>query len=75
MAGPRSPKVEAARDAWLDSTDPAARKRSATAMQAAVFEAAPFVPLGQYFQSTAWNRRVTGQLRAPVPVFWNLQKA
>ncbi len=72
---PVAPKVEAARDAWLDSGDPAQRKRLAAEMQAAVFEAAPFAPLGQYFQSTAWNRRVTGQLRAPVPVFWNLQKA
>ena len=71
---PTAPKVEAARDAWLDSSDPADRKRHATAMQAAVFEAALFVPLGQYRQSTAWNRRVTGQLRTPVPVFWNLQK-
>ncbi len=72
---PEIPQAEAARDTWLDSTDPAARKQAASAMQAAVFEAASFVPLGQYFQSTAWNRRVTGQLRAPVPVFWNLQKA
>ena len=72
---PTAPKVEAARDAWLDSSDPGERKRLATEMQAAVFEAAPFVPLGQYFQSTAWNRRITGQLRAPVPVFWNIQKA
>ena len=72
---PEIPQAEAARDTWLDSTTPAARKQAATAMQAAVFEAAPFVPLGQYFQSTAWNRRITGQLRAPVPIFWNLQKA
>ncbi len=72
---PTAPKVEAARDAWLDTSDPAQRKQFATEMQAAVFEAAPFVPLGQYFQSTAWNRRITGQLRAPVPVFWNIQKA
>ena len=71
---PELPAVEAARDGWLDSSDLAQRKQYATAIQAAVFEAAPFVPLGQYFQSTAWNRRVTGQLRAPVPVFWNLQK-
>ena len=71
---PDMPKVEAARDAWLDSTDPAQQKQFTTDIQAAVFEAAPFVPLGQYFQSTAWNRRVTGQLRTPVPVFWNLQK-
>ena len=71
---PTAPKVEAARDAWLDSSDATERKRLATEMQGAVFEAASFAPLGQYLQSTAWNRRITGQLRTPVPVFWNVQK-
>lgn len=72
---PSAPAVEQARDAWLDSNDPAERVRLATAIQAAVFEEALYVPLGQYFQSTAWQRRISGQLRAPLPVFWNLQKA
>ncbi len=71
---PTVPRIEAARDAWMDSTDPAERVRLAAVIQQAVFEEAIYVPLGQYFQSTAWQRRVTGQLRAPVPVFWNLQK-
>jgi peptide/nickel transport system substrate-binding protein len=72
---PTSPTVEQARDAWLDSSDPAEKVRLAATIQAAVFEEAMYVPLGQYFQSTAWQRRITGQLRTPVPVFWNLQKA
>ena len=57
---PTMPKVEAARDAWLDSSDPAERKKLTTQIQQAAFEEAPFVPLGQYFQSTAWNRRDHG---------------
>jgi peptide/nickel transport system substrate-binding protein len=72
---PTSPEVEQARDAWLDSGDPAEKVRLAATIQGAVFREALYVPMGQYFQSTAWQRRITGQLRTPVPVFWNLQKA
>ena len=72
---PTAPKVEEARNAWLDSSEPAERKRLAADIQSAVFEEALYAPMGQYFQSTAWNKRVTGQLKAPVPIFWNLQKS
>ena len=71
---PDDPKLEELHDTWMDSTDPAERKKLAAALQDEVFTEVPYVPLGQYFQSAAWRRNVTGHLKGPVPVFWNVAK-
>jgi peptide/nickel transport system substrate-binding protein len=72
---PTDEKVEALREAWIDTDDPAEEKRLATEIQQDVFTQALYVPLGQYFQSAAWRKNITGHLPGPVPVFWNVQKA
>ena len=72
---PDDPKLEALHDSWMDSTDPAERKKLATALQDEVFTEAPYVPLGQYFLSSAWRKNLTGFLKGPVPIFWNVAKA
>ena len=59
----------------MDSADPAEQKRLAVEPQTEILTFAPYVPPGQYFPPTAWRSNVTGQLKGPVPVFWNLQKA
>jgi len=51
----------------------AARRRAADAIQTAVREEAPHVPLGQFFQPAAM-RDVTGVLDSPFPIFWNARK-
>jgi peptide/nickel transport system substrate-binding protein len=72
---PDDPKLETLHDQWIDTADAAEQKRLAAAIQDEFFSYAPYVPLGQYFPSTAWRTGVTGQLKGPVPVFWNLAKA
>ena len=72
---PDDPKLEALHDQWIDSGDAAEQKRLASAIQDEVLTYAPYVPLGQYFPSTAWRKTVTGHLKGPVPVFWNIAKA
>ena len=72
---PDDPKLEQLRDAWIDSNDPAERKRLTAAIQAEAFEDASFAPLGNYRQSTAWRSNLTGLLKAPLPVFWNVARA
>ena len=69
------PRNEALREAWIDSADLAERKRLARELQAAAFDEALLVPLGNYLQSAAWRRNVTGHLKGPVPVFWNVAKS
>ena len=72
---PENPMIEALRDQWIDSADPAEQKRIATKIQLEAFAFVPFIPLGQYIQATAWRNNLTGLLRGPAPVFWNISKA
>jgi peptide/nickel transport system substrate-binding protein len=44
-------------------------------MQVECLTQALYVPLGQYFQSAAWRNSLSGHLKGPVPVFWNVAKA
>ena len=72
---PENAKIEALRDAWIDSTDPAEQKRISEQIQLECFNYVPYIPLGQYLPAGAWRRNITGHLRGPAPVFWNVEKA
>ena len=71
---PRSERLEALRQEWLDAPDPAGQKRLAADIQRQALADVPYVPLGQYFYTTAYQRGVSGVLPG-VPVFWNVRKA
>ena len=71
---PDNPKIEALREAWIDTPDPAERKRLAEDLQRECFNFVPYIPFGQYLTSGAWRSNITGQLRGPAPVFWNVEK-
>ncbi len=71
---PEDPQIEAMRDRWMDSTDPAEQRRLDREIQARAFETLPFFPLGQYLPSAAWRSNLHGLLRGAVPVFWNVSK-
>jgi peptide/nickel transport system substrate-binding protein len=68
------PKIEELRESWLDATDPAERHKLDAALQVQAFESVPFVPLGQYMQSAAWRSNLSGLLKGPAPLFWNVTK-
>ena len=70
-----SARRQALRAAWLDAGDETARKRIAAEVQAEAFETVPFMPLGQYFQPTAFRSDLTGFVRAPFSVFWGVRRA
>ncbi len=71
---PTNAELERLRDAWIDSSDPAEQKQLARQMQQITLAEALYVPLGRYFQSAAFGRGVTGQLKGPLPLFWNVTK-
>ena len=71
---PENTKIEALRDAWIDSSDPAEQKRLSEQIQIEAFSYVPYIPLGQYINATAWRNNIRGLLRGPVPVFWNVEK-
>ena len=72
---PNDPKIEALREQWLDTADPAGRKRLAEQIQEQAYTNVPGVPLGNFLPSAAWRTNVTGQLPGMTPVFWNVRKA
>ncbi len=69
-----SPKLESLRGEWFDAMDLATQQRLAREMQATAFEEVPTLPVGQYFQATAYRRTLTDVPKG-MPLFWNLKKA
>jgi peptide/nickel transport system substrate-binding protein len=72
---PSDPEIERLRAAWLEAPDLAAQKPVAEALNRRAMEVLPYIPLGFYWQPSAWRRNVTGAFRAPATVFWNMAKA
>ncbi len=71
---PKSERIEALRQEWLDAQTLDEQKRLAVEIQRQALVDVPYVPLGQYLYSTAFQPNVTGVLDG-VPVFWNVRKA
>lgn len=71
---PASDALEALRARWLDAPDIAAQQGIAREIQARAFEDLPYIPLGQFFQPTAYRRAFSGVLKGPT-VFWNVRRA
>ena len=72
---PENERIETLRDAWINSTDPMEQKRLSEQIQLECFAFVPYIPLGQYIPAGAWRNNISGQLRGPAPVFWNVEKA
>jgi peptide/nickel transport system substrate-binding protein len=72
---PTDEKIEALRDAWMDSNDAAERKKLDQEIQLRAFEQVPFIPLGQYLPPAAWRTSLSDPLKGAVPVFWGVSKS
>jgi len=71
---PTDPVMEDMRTTWMDSNDPAERRRLDEATQLRAFETVPFIPLGQYLPPAAWRKNLSGLQKGAMPVFWNVTK-
>lgn len=71
---PSAPALEAMREEWLAAPDLDSQKAIAARIQQQAFVDLPYVPLGQFFQPTAWRRSVQGVLKGPT-LFWNIRRA
>ena len=69
---PTDPRLEELRDAWFAADGLPAQQEIAGKLQSEVFETVPFVPLGQYFQTTAYRTSVGGVLDG-FAAFWNVK--
>ena len=68
-----SPQLEEMRNRWLQSSDDEARRRLGREMQRQAFIDVPYVPLGQFYQPTAYREDVTGMLKG-LALFWNIRR-
>ncbi|MCO6418894.1 ABC transporter substrate-binding protein [Siccirubricoccus sp. KC 17139] len=72
---PEDAEIERLRAAWTETGDPAESRRIAEALNRRAMEVMAYVPLGFYWQPSAWRRNLTGMFRAPATVFWNISKS
>ncbi len=72
---PNDPEMEKMRDAYAKETDPAKGKALAAAIQARAIETAQFGWLGQWYGPGAIRSNISGWLKAPAAVMWNVVKA
>lgn len=67
-------KIEELREAWFATTDAAASKKAAEAVQARAFEFVPYIPTAQFILPTAYRSNLSGVIIAPITLLWNVEK-
>jgi peptide/nickel transport system substrate-binding protein len=72
---PTSPRLLGSRDAWLDAPGLPEQRRIAVEIQRVVWDEVPYIPVGQWFLPIAYRAILTGIVRGPYPVFWNVAKS
>ncbi len=70
---PTAPKLEALREAWFDAPDLEAQKKIGREMQAQAFEDVPYIPLGQYFTDSAYQKGLV-DIRRGMPLPLNVRR-
>ncbi|NYZ13872.1 ABC transporter substrate-binding protein [Azospirillum sp. RWY-5-1] len=71
---PTDPVMEQLRTDWMAASGPE-QDAITRKVEARAFAAVPFVPLGQFQTPSARRRTVTGMLKAPLPLAWNIRVA
>jgi len=72
---PASPKIEELRRAWLDAGDPAEQRRLAAELQLQAWQDVPFIPMGEYWQTTAYRKELTGIIPGCFTTLYNVKRA
>ena len=71
---PTSPAIESLREQWLDSADLAEQKRICRDIQLRAFEEVPFIPLGLFYQATAYRKNLV-DMQKGLPLFYGVRRA
>ncbi len=70
-----SSRIEELRAAWLDTADLEQQKRICVDLQKQLWEDVPFIPLGEYWQATAYRKDLTDVLPGCFAVFYGVRRA
>lgn len=71
---PTDDKLEALRTSWFSAKDITEERAIADAMQREALVSVPYIPLGQYFQPTAYRKNLHDMLDG-FAMFWNVRRA
>lgn len=71
---PCDTELQARWKAFLLADGPAARKDAAVRIQERSNEIVTFIPMGQYYGVSAWNKSVQGMIASPLHLYWNIEK-
>jgi peptide/nickel transport system substrate-binding protein len=72
---PTSERIEQLRAAWLDAADFEQQKRICDDLQKRLWEDVPYIPMGEYWQATAYRRPLTDVLPGCFAVFYGVRRA
>ncbi|HSE79103.1 MAG TPA: ABC transporter substrate-binding protein [Alphaproteobacteria bacterium] len=71
---PTNEKIEKLRNDWFVAPNLDEQKKLAAEIQMAAYEAAPYIPVGQFKIPTAYRKNISGIIVAPVAFLWNIEK-
>ena len=72
---PTDEKLEALRLQWFDAPDLAAQQAISRQIQEQAFVSLPFIPLGQWYNPAAYSTKLSGVLKSPFSLFWNVKRS
>jgi peptide/nickel transport system substrate-binding protein len=72
---PTSPRIEALRAAWLDAGNIDEQLRICTELQLQLWQDVPYIPMGEYWQSTAHRKDLLDVLPGCFAVFYGVRRA
>ncbi len=70
---PTAPKLEELRNAWFDAPDLETQKKLAADIQTQAFQDVPYIPLGQYFTDSAYQKGLV-DIRRGIPLPLNVRR-
>jgi len=72
---PTSPRIEALRAAWLDASSLDEQRRICVELQLQLWQDVPYIPMGEYWQSTAYRKDMLDVQPGCFAVFWGIRRA
>jgi peptide/nickel transport system substrate-binding protein len=72
---PTSRRIEALRAAWLDAATLDEQRRICVELQMQLWQDVPYIPMGEYWQSTAYQKDLVDVLPGCFAVLWGIRRA
>jgi peptide/nickel transport system substrate-binding protein len=72
---PTSPRIETLRAAWLDAGNIDEQRRICAELQMQLWQDVPYIPMGEYWQATAYRKDLIDVLPRCFAVFYGIRRA